>query len=115
MQKVPFSLLSSLVFAALFSGCGGESVAQKNQAKTALGEKLFSNKNLSANRTMSCATCHDLSHGMIDARSGSEIGASLGDDGNSVGDRNAPTASYAAHTPRFHFNSGEGLYFGGQF
>ena len=40
--------------------------------------------------------------------------ASLGDDDSSIGDRNAPTASYAAFSPKFHINK-EGLYVGGQF
>ena len=114
MHNITVSLITTLLVGSFFSGCG-DSVAETNQAKAALGAELFNNKNLSANRSMSCATCHDLSHGMIDARNGSEIGASLGDDGSSVGDRNAPTASYAAHAPRFHFDSAEGLYIGGQF
>src|SRR5690606_35919810 len=40
--------------------------------------------------------------------------ASLGGDGVSLGDRNAPTASYAALAPQFHRNEA-GDYVGGQF
>ena len=33
-----------------------------------LGEALFFDVNLSANRTQSCATCHDPANGFVDAR-----------------------------------------------
>ncbi len=80
-----------------------------------LGEKLFFDHILSLNRTQSCATCHMPSVGFSDMRGNSVNGAvSLGDDGKSLGDRNAPTASYANITPLFHKNS-DGLYVGGQF
>jgi cytochrome c peroxidase len=65
----------------------------------ALGEALFHDPNLSANRTQSCAGCHDAEHAFIDARVGADgevRPVSLGDDAASFGDRNAPTASYAA-------------------
>jgi cytochrome c peroxidase len=72
-------------------------------------------KNLSKNRTQSCATCHDPEHGFIDARKMESKGAaSLGDDGKSFGDRNAPTATYAIFTPNFTKNA-KGTYIGGMF
>jgi len=109
-------MIMSLTITAIFSGCGGESVAQENRNKTALGEALFTSKELSLNTTMSCATCHDIDKGMIDPRVDSmTLGASRGDNGTSLGDRNAPTASYAAFAPSFHFDAGEGLFIGGQF
>ncbi|PIE39141.1 MAG: methylamine utilization protein MauG [Gammaproteobacteria bacterium] len=70
----------------------------------ALGESLFFDTNLSLNRTQSCATCHDPEHAFVDARLDDNglIGAvSLGDDGTSLGDRNAPTAMYGALVPDF--------------
>lgn len=76
----------------------------------ALGERLFFDVNLSANRTQSCASCHDPAAGFADPRGM----ASQGDDGVSLGDRNAPTASYAALTPEFHRNA-DGDWIGGQF
>ncbi|WP_235871965.1 cytochrome-c peroxidase [Pelagimonas phthalicica] len=75
-----------------------------------LGEALFSDENLSLNRTQSCATCHDPDHAFADPRGM----ASLGDDGVSIGDRNAPTAMYAAHIPEFH-QADSGDWVGGQF
>ena len=81
----------------------------------ALGEALFFDANLSLNRTQSCATCHDPNTGFIDPRE-TELGrmVSLGDDGESLGDRNAPTAAYAAFTPVFQ-QLDPGVYIGGLF
>ncbi|MCH2068490.1 MAG: methylamine utilization protein MauG [Shimia sp.] len=76
----------------------------------ALGERLFFDVNLSANRTQSCATCHDPEYGFADPRGM----ASIGDDGHSLGDRNAPSAAYASFTPEFHKNA-DGIWAGGQF
>ena len=76
----------------------------------ALGERLFFDVNLSANRTQSCATCHDPEYGFADPRGM----ASIGDDGHSLGDRNAPSAAYAAFTPEFHKNADD-IWTGGQF
>ncbi|SCM67385.1 cytochrome-c peroxidase [Donghicola eburneus] len=76
----------------------------------ALGESLFFDTNLSANRTQACATCHDPESGFADPRGM----ASIGDDGASFGDRNAPTLTYAALTPEFGRNK-DGRWHGGQF
>lgn len=80
-----------------------------------LGEALFFDTNLSSNRTQSCATCHDPARAFTDGRANDLDGAvSLGDDGVSLGDRNAPTISYASLTPAFHKNE-KGEYAGGLF
>jgi len=81
----------------------------------ALGEALFFDPELSRDRTQACATCHDPGTGFVDPRE-TELGrtVSLGDDGHSLGTRNAPTASYAALTPPFHLNA-EGKWVGGLF
>ncbi len=76
----------------------------------ALGEALFFDTALSANRTQSCATCHDPETAFADPRGA----ASPGDDGVSLGDRNAPSAAYAAFAPEFHRKE-NGRYAGGQF
>jgi cytochrome c peroxidase len=80
------------------------------RTKADLGALLFHDVNLSANRTQSCATCHDPAYGFADPRGM----ASPGDDGLSLGDRNAPTATYAALSPAFHRDA-EGRWTGGQF
>ena len=81
----------------------------------ALGEALFFDVNLSKNRSQSCASCHNPDHAFIDTRE-TEAGLafSLGDDGVSLGDRNAPTLSYAALIPPFQINDMD-FHMGGQF
>lgn len=115
-MKIRFYALLS-VFMGMLAGCGGEGSENVTSAKkVALGESLYHDTNFSANRTMACATCHSLSSGLIDPRSdNATFGASLGDDNLSLGNRNAPTASYAAFSPNFHYDSSEGLFIGGQF
>lgn len=88
----------------------GASVPEALATPEALGERLFFDVNLSLNRTQSCASCHDPAHAFADPRGM----ASPGDDGVSLGDRNAPTAAYAALTPAFHRNA-NGDWIGGQF
>lgn len=105
-----------------------------------LGRALFFDVNLSQHRTQSCATCHDPALAFIDWRAFvpaeaadvASVGAaqraaassgtarhypgaaSLGADSHSLGDRNAPTASYAAHIPPFTLNE-QNDYVGGLF
>ena len=90
-------------------------------SKSSLGSRLFFDTNLSLNKNISCASCHNPAYAFSDARFQQEgdtnpvEGAlSLGDDGLTLGGRNAPTASYAQFIPPFGQNS-EGEYFGGQF
>lgn len=82
-----------------------------------LGEALFFDTNLSKNRTQSCASCHSPDHAFTDPRETPAAGkaVSLGDDGTSLGDRNAPTAAYARFSPPFGKSAKPRLYHGGQF
>jgi cytochrome c peroxidase len=81
-----------------------------------LGKVLFFDKNLSKNRTQACATCHNPEAGFTDNRdNGIKAMASLGDDGKSLGDRQAPSAAYAKFSPKFHFDEKKKKYIGGQF
>lgn len=66
-------------------------------ALVALGEALYNDTNLSVPSGQSCASCHTPNAGFDDPDSGDAT--SLGADGTSIGNRNAPTASYAAHIP----------------
>ncbi len=79
-----------------------------------LGQQLFFDVNLSKNRSQSCASCHSPAQGLADHRPGTELGGSIGDDGHSIGDRNAPSAGYASFSPEFHRNT-DGEWVGGQF
>lgn len=107
--------LSAGLIVLFLSGCGGSSSSGGQpataeipaEAKSELGEKLFFDKNLSLNRSQSCATCHDPKQGFVDARrndasDGNRASpASLGDNNTSIGDRNAPTAAYMAFSKDF--------------
>ncbi len=80
-----------------------------------LGRQLFFDTSLSHNRTQSCASCHDPALAFTDGRdNGVAAAVSLGDDGRSLGDRNASTLTYAVLTPEFE-EAEEGIYLGGQF
>lgn len=70
----------------------------------ALGERLFFDANLSWSRSQSCASCHDPGTAFSDPGGM----ASLGGDGVSLGDRNAPTAMYAAAVPPLSRNAAGG-------
>ena len=100
-------LLMSLLFSS------GQLIAEVTQAT--LGQQLYFDTNLSKDKTQSCATCHNPAHAFIDDRDSGVAGAaSLGDDGKSIGDRNAPTAAYAMFSPNFSRQQ-NGIYQGGQF
>jgi len=84
-----------------------------------LGEALFNDKDLSFSRSLSCAGCHSPDQAFVDDRETSLVGASLGDDNISLGDRNAPMVTYASYIPEFSALtddiSGRSSYTGGQF
>lgn len=101
LQTVVIGLSASVLLA-----CGGQSdkSAPVFVDKAALGEALFHDVNLSFNRSQSCATCHNPEQGFVDNRLGDDDtvrAVSLGDDGVSLGDRNAPSAAYALLIPPF--------------
>ena len=83
--------------------------------REALGQALFADTNLSLNRNQSCSTCHDPDVAFSDGRDGDVLGgASLGDDGVSLGDRNAPALTYASFIPTFQRGE-DGDFIGGFF
>jgi len=112
--------ISGVSLALLLSGCvsnngANESAVNQEALKATLGQQLYFDTNLSQNRTQSCATCHAPESGFVDPRDNGVHGAvSLGDDGHSLGDRNAPTAAYAMFSPKFQLTV-DGKYMGGQF
>lgn len=111
-KKLATLLALALLVPAQFA-FGSE--ASELKTKADLGQHLFFDVNLSKNRTQSCSTCHNPAHGFADNRpNGIEAMVSLGDDGVSLGDRNAPTASYANLIPRITRNDA-GEFRGGQF
>lgn len=113
-----YKFVFCFAFVLMISACGGSSSSGGSggdnssppvfPTKALLGESLFSDVNLSLNRTQSCATCHNPERAFIDDRldSNGQIGAtSLGDDNLSFGDRNTPTVSYVALIPEFEMGS----------
>ena len=117
-------LLAILAFGGFILGGCGENSKGSGVTKEELGEKLFFDKSISLTRNTSCATCHDPDYGFVDARFRKEgvdqsifvNGAfSVGDDGVSLGGRNAPTAAYAQLAPEFHYDETRSAYVGGQF
>ncbi|MEM6731698.1 MAG: cytochrome c peroxidase [Myxococcota bacterium] len=101
---------TGIIVCAWLAGCGGDDALPMPELDTleSLGEALFSETALSANRTQSCATCHNPDRGFIDDRlgEGGRISpVSLGDNGVSYGDRNAPSAAYAAFAPAFELGT----------
>ncbi len=121
MLKVNIFLLS--LCPAVLAGCQGvaQPVAEllpgtpEQEQLVELGRELFFDVNLSNNRTQSCATCHDPLRAFTDGReSGVDAAVSLGDDGVSLGDRNAPTLAYISFTPDFSRDQ-NGEYSGGLF
>ncbi len=108
-------IITFLSIILMLKACGGSSnhtPAPTFTTKATLGESLYSDINLSLNRTQSCATCHNPEHAFIDDRldgNGQISAVSTGDDGSSLGDRNSPTAGYASFSPNFHFGSRQRL------
>ena len=80
-----------------------------------LGRDLFFDTSLSLNGNQACASCHSPAAAFSDNRDNGVGGAaSLGTDGRSLGDRNAPTITYAALIPEFGIDE-TGEYVGGFF
>jgi cytochrome c peroxidase len=77
-----------------------------------LGKKLFNDTNLSNPPGQSCATCHAASSGFEAPEH--EEPVAPGEVKGRFGNRNAPTAAYAAFSPYFHYSEADG-YVGGQF
>lgn len=114
MKKAMIGLVVTGFVSVLLVGCGGSSSDSTLQLKTKaeLGKQLYNDTSLSFDRTQSCATCHNPEKGFIDDRlndASQDVGnglvasaGSLGDNKVSIGDRNAPTAAYAAFSPKFH-------------
>lgn len=74
---------------------------QKVNSKSQLGERLFHDVRLSKDGKQSCASCHNSARAFSDTRREDRMrqlagAVSVGQDGFSIGDRNAPMLTYAA-------------------
>lgn len=80
-----------------------------------LGQALFFDASLSAQRNQSCSSCHDPGRAFSDGRDNGVSGAvSLGGDDRSLGSRNAPATTYAFLVPEFGQDA-DNVYVGGFF
>ena len=111
-----FLTAALLLFAQNSSAQSDERIDRAQASPLAsFGQQLFFDANLSQHRTQACATCHDPARAFTDGRAGPLAGAvSLGDDGESLGDRNTPTTGYVALTPEFQRDA-TGQFSGGFF
>jgi len=120
------SLVGGLTICISLVGCieqnenapsnGGENNNNLMLISPELGDTLFHDLNLSDNRTMSCATCHNPNHGFIDNRENLfNQSVSMGADGVKFGTRNTPTVAYAQFSPAFYKDDATDEYVGGQF
>ena len=127
------TIVSILLLTLLLAGCGNSSTSEPTTtnaastvtattvtainpaAQAALGEKLFFDTNLSNPPGQSCAICHLPTAGFADPDNGQPT--SEGIISGRFGNRNSPTASYAAQIPEFSFilGQGGGRYVGGLF
>jgi cytochrome c peroxidase len=113
-------VLVIVVSILLLSGCGSSSsgdaeavVANNTTALSDLGQRLYFDTNLSNPVGQSCASCHLPTAGFADPDN--IFPTSEGAIAGRFGNRNTPTASYAAHTPPFQFDAGRDQFVGGQF
>jgi cytochrome c peroxidase len=81
--------------------------------KKQLGKEIFLDKNLSTPPGQACAHCHSAESGF--GQPDANLPVSQGVYPDRFGNRNDLSAAYAAFSPRFHFDAGEGHYVGGLF
>ena len=117
-----FSALIAIIFSPFAMGVSDfftdSQIEENNLAhalppKERLGRLLFNDKNLSEPAGQSCASCHAVPVAFTDPDKNTPT--SQGVNPALFGNRNTPTAAYAAFSPLFHFEEQEGHYEGGQF
>jgi cytochrome c peroxidase len=107
------AIAAALTLPALADRPADKSPDNPQAAKAQLGRSLFFDPSLSSPPGQSCATCHDANAAMADPDR--RLPVSKGVLPGRAGNRNTPSARYAAFSPPFHFDQQEGLYVGGQF
>ena len=81
--------------------------------KQTLGKRLFFDKNLSTPIGQACADCHSPETGFASPNADQPVSQGVHKD--RFGNRNDLPAAYASFSPKFHYDSDEGIYVGGQF
>jgi cytochrome c peroxidase len=120
MKPLQIDILALTIVILLLTGCGSSGsdavVTTDTTALPDLGSRLYFDTSLSNPPGQSCASCHLPAVGFADPDNifPTSEGAIVGRFGN----RNSPTASYAAFIPPFHFKAdgaAGGEFVGGQF
>jgi len=126
LMKKPLSF-AIYSFVLLISACGSSSSKDDNNSGISsatlesLGKTLFFDVNLSSGGNQSCGSCHDPANGFADPDVSKSVPVSEGSVAGRFGNRNAPTAAYAAFIPTFvkrttqNFDNTVSHYQGGQF
>ena len=101
-MRNPASLALLALLALPATTFAAQRPAQSAQEK--LGKQLFFDKDLSANRNQSCATCHEPSFGTTGAESSVNATGSVyeGSVAGRFGNRKPPSAAYAGDSPKLH-------------
>jgi cytochrome c peroxidase len=113
--KIPGLVIFLIVGSALCLSAAGPRNIGDDVVR--LGMHLYKDKNLSLNQNQSCQTCHHPLSGFADRSNflhPYDKVVSVGSDGVSKGDRNAPTSAYAGYSPILHQDA-TGEWFGGMF
>ena len=87
-----------LTGAVLLAGCSHQSTSAASEAEVRLGAKLFTDKRLSRDGSLSCATCHDPARGYTD---GQRVAIGIG---GATGTRNTPTIYGIAHQSKLFWD-----------
>ncbi len=111
------SLISICLIISLMLVAGNAFAKQKTpeEALLLLGKSIYNDQNLSVGFNQSCKSCHNNKSGFADqanTKNPSKNVVSIGSDGISTGNLNAPTAAYAYDSPAMYY---DGLFIGGLF
>jgi len=109
MNKISLILLAVALLAT-----SGTCAALSDEEE--LGKMLYFDTSLSTPAGQSCASCHEPAAGFAGSNNGLPVSQGVLPQ-NRFGNRNSPTAAYAAYSPDFGIitEDGETLYAGGQF
>jgi cytochrome c peroxidase len=110
----PNLIFSIIIIGFLNASCSDDAQEYENipDAKIALGKQIFFDKNLSNPIGQACASCHAPEKGFSDSLN-QDI--SMGANGTSFSNRNAPNLSYNVFAPTQFYNTTDETYIGGFF
>ncbi len=105
MKTIQLATAISALMLGLAS-CGGGGSSDDDNGNTGvtkqrLGMMLFMDESLSSEGNQACGSCHAPNHGFADPDVSSTAPVSEGSVSGAFGNRNAPTAAYAAFIPPF--------------